>query len=134
MDGKTSITWTASQEYLQDFAAYFKTAQKLFVLCRKDRGLLIDLFDHMHEVYRMEVPYFDKDSGMEERHDELRKKVDAFVSAPDSYKKNNFGRLYYEIDAFFTELTTVAVQKNFFPKASKSRTPEEIANHALRQH
>lgn len=110
------------------------TAQKLFLLCRKDRNLITDLFDHVHEIYRMELPYFDKgnektesqEKKMAETHDVLRKAVDVYVMQNDSYKKHNFGTLYYKIDAFFTELTKIAVEKSFFPKASRQRTVDEL--------
>jgi hypothetical protein len=137
----TNITWSANEKYLADFAIYFQAAQKLFLMCRRSNGLIVDLFDHVHEVYRMERPYLDKDGNkrnstqlkeMDDRHDKLRKQVDHFATQSGRYQANNFGRLYYEIDAFFSELTHVAVEKNFFPRAAKVRTVQEITK-SLRQ-
>ena len=135
--GGTKTTWSANQPFSEDFAAYYFAAQKLFLMCRKDKNLLVDLFDHVHEVYRMEMPYFDKGANknnktqqleMAEKHDKIRKKIDVYISQPDGYKRNNFGRLYYEVDAFFSELTSIAVDKNFFPSRSQTRTVDQITD------
>ncbi len=69
---------------------------------------------------------------MSEKHDVLRKKVDFFSTQNEVYQRDNFGKLYYEIDAFFTDLTRIAVRKNFFPNAVRERTIKDTIN-SLRQ-
>jgi hypothetical protein len=125
---KTSITWSANEEYLRDFAMYFIKAQMLFPLSRRDNKLLTHLFDHIHEVYRMELPYCDKKERDElnTKHDDIRKRVENYLAQTDGYRRDNFGKLFYMLDNFFTRLTDVAVEKKFFPIASKSRTIKDL--------
>ena len=110
---KSSITWSANDAYLRNFAAYFMEAQMYFKLCRSNMLKIRELFDSVHEVYRMELPYFTKGEGETvcKKHDDIRKEVDNYLNQKDGYKKNNFGRLYYKIDGFFSDLTKMAVDK-----------------------
>jgi hypothetical protein len=124
---KTNITWSANDQYLKDFAAYFMQSQLTFRQCRANRNLVVDVFDYMHEVYRMEIPYLvaKELDGLSAEHDEIRKIVDNYSTSSDQYKAHNFGRIYYRMDAFFTKLTRIAVEKQFFPKKGTERTFNE---------
>lgn len=125
---KTTSLWSATPQFIQSFGNYYVRAQGMFELCRRDINMVVPLFDNIHEVFRMVYPYLDSEPNgtpvaeklrMRERHDIIRKKVDDFKMKPDSFKRGNFGRLYYEIDEFFTELTDIAVQKRLFPGANR---------------
>jgi hypothetical protein len=110
-------------------------AQMYFKMCRINMLRIRELFDAVHEVYRMELPYFSKDEGKEmaEKHDEIRKEVDNYLNQKDGFRKNNFGRIYYKIDGFFSTLTLKAVDKGFFPKKMVERTVEEKAREGMMQ-
>jgi hypothetical protein len=130
---KSSITWSANDAYLRNFAAYFMEAQMYFKICRMNMIRIRELFDSVHEVYRMELPYFTKTEKDElsKKHDDMRKDVDNYLNQRDGYRKNNFGRLYYKIDGFFTTLTEKACEKGFFPKKMVERTVEEKAREGM---
>jgi hypothetical protein len=131
---KTNITWSANENYLNQFSAYFTTAQKLFLMSRRNNGYILDLFYHVHEVYRMEEPYFDGDVTVENSqawtlktaHNQIQKNVEIYSRQPEGYRRNNFDRIYNQLDILFSELTKIAVQKNFFPKAQKARNLDDV--------
>lgn len=142
---KTNISWSANDRYLQDFANFFEMAQLAFRTSRDNIRLLPSLFDHVHEVYRMEKPYYDHKQGKDDRldpecelakmvgkHDELQRRMDRYRTADPIYRKTNFRRLYNDLDLFFTELTVAAVSHNFFPRATMERTYQDKLN-ALKQ-
>lgn len=135
IEKKSSITWSANDAYLRDFTAYFMTAQQYFQMCRSNMAFIRNLFDAVHEVYRMECPYFTTTEVKElgDEHDAIRKDIDNYLNRTDIYKKNNFGRLYYKIDGFFTKLNRKAVEKGFFPKKMVERTVEEKAREGMMQ-
>lgn len=131
---RTAITWSANQQYLDDFAVYYRTAQKLFLISRKDTKLVVDLFDHVHQIYVMEEPYLDnvEHEKLLKMHDDIRKKVEWFASQNQAMQNRNFGSIYYLLDIFFRELNRIAVAKRFFPMAQRERSLDDKMN-AMRQ-
>ena len=136
---KTNITWSANENFLQDFSAYFATAQKLFLMCRKDNRIVLDLFFHIHQLYIMEKPYLDGDEGevktqaggLKAAHDFIQHQTEIYSRSRDSYRRDNFDRIYRMLDLFFIELVDIAVQKKFFPMAQRARNLEDV-KHAMR--
>jgi hypothetical protein len=128
--GKTNISWSANDRYLQNFANVFEIAQRTFPDCRKSHRNLPMLFDRIHEVYRMEFPYFDEAETRE-----IEKEHDALNIDVENYRKTmqlnsliaarNSPTLYKKLDMFFTKLTKKAVEHNFFPKGIKDRTMDD---------
>ena len=103
-------------EYLQTFMDYYKMAQRMLILCRKNSEMLVELFDCIHTLYVMLMPYSDGESMNElmERHNRLRKKIDNYAMMHHGEKKNNFGSIYYELDELFTKINMLAAKKKFF--------------------
>ena len=134
----TNIGWSANERYLQDFANFFEMAQLAFQSSRDNIKLLPSLFDHVHEVYRMEQPYFEKRYNKEKeldadcelatmikKHDDLQRRMDKYRTADPIFRKTNFRRLFNDVDLFFSILTTAAVEHNFFPRATRERTYDD---------
>jgi len=132
---KITSSWSANDIVLEDFMANYVRTQKLFRLCRRDRLLLIDLFDSMREVYRMERPYLRKSrkEAIIAKYTAIEKEIGNYLNAHENYRKNNFGRIYNMIDALFTELTEEAVDIHFFPTRITERTVEDKARDGMIQ-
>ena len=111
------IRVSANPQYLQSFATYYTEAQALFVVGRKHPEYLPDIWDKVHEVYRMILPYLEGESleKKKEQHSDLRQRMDRFRVMSHGDKRNNFLKYYYQIDTFFSELTVKAVEIGFFP-------------------
>lgn len=121
---KTNITWTASDGYLNDFMAYFMQAQASIPLCRMNRDYLWDFFHNLSQLWMMEAGYCSESEvklhGKE--HDEIEALVNNYSKQSDTYKKNNFDRIFKRANKFFFILNVLAVNKNFFPRKGVERT------------
>jgi len=137
MENKTSISWSAADRYLQNFANYFEISQTLFLTIRPNHiEKLPRLWDAIHELWRMENPYLDDDEG--KKLDVMHKKVSSLMenyrnATTSIYRQQNFNRIYKEIDEFFIEITKIAVRKGFFPTPKKLRSLDDRLDASMLQ-
>jgi hypothetical protein len=125
------ISWNKHDEYLKNFYFYYTLAQRLFPLARGKHHFLIQAFDNIHESYRQLLPYINEKKKREEfetHHDEIKKDIDNFSTMRVTDQTENFGKIYYKVDKFFTELTIMAVEKGVFPPLQIDRTAREKAD------
>ncbi len=147
---RTNITWSAYEEYLQDFSNYYKVAQRCFLDSYQNNVLIPSLWHLNHQLYIMEKPYYEKRlvpckicgkpkdgtdaqtqyERMKAWHDRIDKLVLNYRSnlGNERFRRNNSYHLLNVIDEFFTELTELAVEKNFFPKAFKPRSVLDLTS------
>ena len=137
---KTHITWSDNDGFLQDFTFYYRQAQQYHAACSSSRRFFIPFFTAIHEIYRMEEPYFENNakSGktelemFREEYEQLENDVNQYLSQDENFRYDNFHRILSKADRFFSKLTHVAVEKGFFPKVGKARTLEDVKK-TLRQ-
>lgn len=140
-DKKPQIGWSNYEATLRRFDIFYYKAQNLFPVVRDNRRLLPLLYDTVHEVYRTELPYYDNKTNdgssmysiYKEKHDRLKINVQNYISNNESYKRNNFGQLFNQLDDFFSDLTVAAATLNFLPPKIMPRDIQDKYE-AVRQH
>lgn len=131
---QSTSSWSANDIVLEDFMAKYIRTQAYFQVCRDNNRLLVKLFDSMREVYRMEKGYMRESSKriMVAKYDKINKEINNYMNCGDNYKKHNFGRLYNQMDTFFTDLTEEAIAIHFWPTKITERSLDDKLS-ALRQ-
>jgi len=128
LQNRQTATMSISDSYLTELGGYFSLARRGFLECKHEMRYLFDIRDCLEQIYISLKPYCTKEQ--QEHFDAKFKEMQVcmkefskgyFMAEQEDCHTPNFWPTRAKLLAFFSELTNLAVDLQFFPKRQEKR-------------